>query len=425
MVHSLRAVSPDQQFRNIETLRQSQPPSKIIRHDFNPECILSLPTSFGRVEVANGIALEQGKAWAYGLSHLANDHRYYEVTQRNLNGQFRHYYLFLRDHERRVRVIQPFLIADQDLMAGLPTLLRKFISQVLTRTSPKSKMRMLMVGCSAGEGHLARDVYAGESTWKTEALAISLRTIGKAMGASLIVFKDFPKTYRDPLAGLKRHGFTRVPSMPGSKLELSFSSFDEYLKNKLSHKTRKNLRAKFRKSAETLPLEMEVRTEITALVDELLPLYQQVLRKSQYKFEELTRDYFIDLGRRMSDRTLFFIWRHRGKAVAFCSCVGHEGVLRDNYIGLDYGVALKAHLYFVTMRDMLNWALANGYHTYYSAPLNYEPKYHLRHDLVPLDLYVRATSRWLNPMLRLALPFLEPTRYDPIIRKFANAADLF
>jgi len=110
--------------------------------------------------------------------------------------------------------------------------------------------------------------------------------------------------------------------------------------------------------------------------------------------------------------------------VAFCSSIGHEGVLRDNYIGLDYGVAHEAHLYFVTMRDMLAWALANGYHTYYSAPLNYEPKYHLRHDLVPLDLYVRATAGWLNPLLRLALPFLEPTRYDPILRKFPNASEL-
>ena len=126
----------------------------------------------------------------------------------------------------------------------------------------------------------------------------------------------------------------------------------------------------------------------------------------------------------MSDRAIFFIWRHKGRAVAFCSCLRHNGVLRDNYIGLDYEVALKGHLYFVTMRDMLTWALVNGYRTYYSAPLNYEPKYHLRHELVPLDLYVRATSGWLNPLLRLALPFLEPTRYDSIIPKFANANEL-
>ena len=40
------------------------------------------------------------------------------------------------------------------------------------------------------------------------------------------------------------------------------------------------------------------------------------------------------------ERALFFVWRREGKAVAFSSCAGHEGVLRDHYIGLDYQVAL-------------------------------------------------------------------------------------
>ena len=285
-------------------------------------------------------------------------------------------------------------------------------------------MQMLMVGCSAGEGHMARDIHAGDPSWKIGALAESLPVVAKSLRAGMIVFKDFPKSYRDQLAALRGHGYTRIPSMPGSKLDLHFTSFEDYLQNKLSHKTRKNLRNKFRKASENFPVHMEVRTDISDHVDELLPLYQQVLKKSQYRFEELTRDYFVDLGRKMSDRAIFFIWRHKGRAVAFCSCLRHNGVLRDNYIGLDYEVALKGHLYFVTMRDMLTWALVNGYRTYYSAPLNYEPKYHLRHDLVPLDLYVRATSGWLNPLLRLALPFLEPTRYDSIIPKFANANEL-
>jgi hypothetical protein len=99
--------------------------------------------------------------------------------------------------------------------------------------------------------------------------------------------------------------------------------------------------------------------------------------------------------------------------------------LRDHYIGLDYKVALDQHLYFVTFRDIVTWAIENKYHTYYSAPLNYEPKYHLRHDLVPLDLYVRTAWNWINPLFRFVVPYLEPTRYDPMIRKFANAHELW
>jgi hypothetical protein len=91
-------------------------------------------------------------------------------------------------------------------------------------------------------------------------------------------------------------------------------------------------------------------------------------------------------------------------------------VLRETCIGLDYTVALKYHLYFLTWRDIIDWALKNGFHTYHSGPLNYDPKYHLRMALEPLDLYVRAPYGWLNLVFNPILPLLEPTRYDRVIR---------
>jgi len=57
--------------------------------------------------------------------------------------------------------------------------------------------------------------------------------------------------------------------------------------------------------------------------------------------------------------------------------------------------------------------------------LNYDPKLHFRHRLDPLDLYVKHTSRILNAALRLALPWLEPTRYDRTLRKFPNYIELW
>ena len=286
-------------------------------------------------------------------------------------------------------------------------------------------LRMLMVGCSAGEGHLVRDESTGSVEWTARALSESLQPVSRALRTAMIVLKDFPKSYRKALRPMRSAGFARVPSMPGSRLDLNFKSFDEYLQTKLSHKTRKNLRSKYRKAAAGPAVKMEVIRDIEPHIDELYPLYRQVVERSQYKFEELTRSYFVEISRRMGDRALFFVWRQGDRPVAFSSCAGHDGVLRDHYIGLDYTVALDYHLYFVTFRDIVTWSLENGYHTYYSAPLNYEPKYHLRHDLVPLDLYVRTSWNIVNPIFRAIVPYLEPTRYDPIIRKFANAHELW
>ena len=386
---------------------------------------ISVATSFGRAVVANRVPEADAETWAVGLQHQANDHRYYELTHDSLGHQFEHYYLLLQDHVGVTRAIQPFLIVNQDLVTGLPDTVRRTLRKIRRRFPSALVMRMLMVGCSAGEGHLVRDRSTGGGEWVAQALREALQPVAREFKAAMIVLKDFPKAYRKSLRPLRKAGFARVPSMPGSRLDLNFKDFEEYLQTRLSHKTRKNLRHKYRQAAAGPPLDMQVVSDIAPHLDEVFPLYQQVLEKSQYKFEELTKSYFMQVSRRMSDRALFFIWRQNGKAVAFSSCARHDGVLRDHYIGLDYKVALEQHLYFVTFRDIVTWAIENKCHTYYSAPLNYEPKYHLRHDLVPLDLYVRTSWDWVNPLFRFVVPYLEPTRYDPMIRKFANAHELW
>jgi hypothetical protein len=387
--------------------------------------LISVATSFGRAVVSNRVPEADVETWAAGLQHQANDHRYYELTQDALGNQFEHYYLLLQDHAGKTRAIQPFLMVNQDLVTGMPKACRRVMDRIRQRFPSALVMRMLMVGCSAGEGHLVRDKSTGSVEWVAQALSEALQPVARGFQAAMIVFKDFPKSYRKPLRPLRRSGYARVPSMPGSRLDLNFKNFEDYLQTKLSHKTRKNLRSKYRKAAAGARVEMEVVSDIAPHIDELFPLYRQVLERSQYKFEELTKSYFVQFSRRMGERALFFIWRQNGKAVAFSSCAGHDGVLRDHYIGLDYKVALDHHLYFVTFRDIVTWAIENKYHTYYSAPLNYEPKYHLRHDLVPLDLYVRTSWNWINPLFRFVVPYLEPTRYDPMIRKFANAHELW
>jgi hypothetical protein len=91
----------------------------------------------------------------------------------------------------------------------------------------------------------------------------------------------------------------------------------------------------------------------------------------------------------------------------------------------DPGLALDLHLYFYSFRDVVSWAIANGFKWYRSSALNYDPKFHLKHSLDPLDLYVRHTSKFINPILRRLLLLLEPTRNDKTLPKFSNYADLW
>jgi Acetyltransferase (GNAT) domain len=386
---------------------------------------LSLPTSFGSVAVVDQIASEDRPAFESGFRGYALDHRYYEITQSALGKQFEHLYLLLKDATGTTRAVQPFLLVHQDLIMGTPAFVRRAVESARRVFPSFLKLPMIMVGCSAGEGDIACDTVSGEIGWTMDGLKEALPQVGRVLGAWMIVFKDYPKSYRSFLDLMVTGGFTRVPSMPATGMELSFRDFEDYLSTKLSHAMRKNLRRKFRKSAEGPPIEFEVVTDITPHAEEVLPLYQGVYQRAAQKFEELNVTYLAELGKKMPDRSRFLIWRIEGRIVAFASCIVHDGVLRDNYIGLDYSVALDRHLYFVTWRDTVIWAMANGYRYYHSAPLNYDPKLHFRMELEPLDLCVRATNPLFNVILRRLLPILEPTRYDPVLKKFSNANELW
>jgi predicted N-acyltransferase len=142
------------------------------------------------------------------------------------------------------------------------------------------------------------------------------------------------------------------------------------------------------------------------------------------QFEHLTKEFFLRISKELPGRTRFFIWRIGEKIVAFSLGLVCGDTFYDECLGLDYEVAFDLHLYFYTMRDVIRWAIDQKLRVYLSGPLNYDPKLHLGHELAPLDLYVRHTSGWLNPVFSFALKYLEPTRHDPTLKKFPNAAAL-
>jgi predicted N-acyltransferase len=381
----------------------------------------NLPFTNGIARVLSREDLDGCDAWQHAFAGKTKDHRFYEIVADTLDSKFEHRYLLLEDRKGTVRGIQPVFFVQQNLVEGIPAL-RAAVEAVRRRFPRFLTMRVLMVGNAAGEGHLSARAPEDEE-WVANALYQVLEIYGRQSKASLVVFKDFPASYRDVLWKFPANDYTRVPSMPMTELRLDYTDFDHYVST-LGASTRKDLRRKFRRIAAAAPIDVEVVIDLTPYVDEVHPLYLQVHERSPLKFETLTKEYLSNLGRRMPDRARFFIWRQNGKAIAFSVALVHDGTIYDDYLGLDYRVALDLHLYFYTLRDILRWSLTQGLKRYRSSPLNYQPKLHLGCDLFPLDLYVRHTNPVLNQVFRPILKFLEPTRHDPVLKRFRNAHEL-
>jgi len=366
--------------------------------------------------------LQNFDAWELAFRNKCKDHRYHEIVDETLDGNFEHHYLVLEDDSGNVRAVQPVFFVRQNLVEGLRGKIRSTVDFLRKKFPRFLTMRVLMVGCAAGAGDLGVCDEKDEA-WVAKALSASLRTYARQNGASLVVLKDFPAKYRLALESLSSNGYARIPSMPMTRLALPYRDWDEYFCT-LSKATRKDLRRKFRKAERAPKIEMEVVNDTTPYIDEIYPLYLQVHERSLLKFETLTKDFFRAIGQRLPERARFFIWRHSGKIVAFSLCLICDEAIYDECIGLDYSVALDLHLYFYTLRDIISWSLQQELKYYYSNPLNYGPKLHLRCELVPLDLYVTHTNTFLNPIFRRMIKYLGPTRHSRFLRRFPNADQL-
>jgi hypothetical protein len=377
-----------------------------------------------RVEFYTRSDLSKCLRWSHAFATQRKDHRYYELLEDTIHPEFNYGYFAIMDSTGNICAVQPFFILEQDLLVGVSPRWGPLVDRLRSVFPRFMRLRTLMVGCVAGEGHLdAADEKTCLSLART--LAAGITEHARNLKAPLIVLKEFPARYRTSLSEFLVRGFTRLPSLPMTRVSIDFSSFDDYMRRALNSATRTKLRRKFRAAGKAPRIEMSVIRDATPIISDIYPLYVGVYNRSRLHFEKLTQEYFCNLGRLMPDKVRFFVWRQNGKIVGFAECMIHEAAFYAEYIGLDYEVALDLHLYHWMYRDMVSWAITNGYKEFRSSGLNYDPKLHFRHLLDPIDLYVLHTSRIVNRALKLLLPLLDPTKSDATLRKFANYKQLW
>jgi Peptidogalycan biosysnthesis/recognition len=376
------------------------------------------------ISVVSRAELSRCAPWTFTFVGTRKDYRYYEILDDTLRGNFEYRYFAIVDNDGHVRAIQPFFLLDQDILEGLGAERNYWISLVRRFYPRFLKLRTMMVGCSAGEAHLA-----GTETLPADIVAETLSNgiiaQARSLNVQLIVLKEFPTHYRKVLRCFVQCGFARAPSMPMTVLDIGYDSFDAYMKKALRSSSRKKLRKKLAATAEISDIRMSVTDDATSFVNEIYPLYLQVFERSKMQFEKLTKEFFREIGQRMSDKVRFFAWRRGNVLVAFSLCMVQEDSLYAEYVGFDYTVALDLHLYHYVVRDMISWAISKGYKWFRSSGLNYDPKLHMRHRLYPIDLYVRHTSAIQNAIFRLTLPWIVPARYDATLKLFPNYRELW
>jgi hypothetical protein len=208
--------------------------------------------------------LQRCPRWEIAFANERKDHRYYELVEDTLHPEFDYRYFVIKDAVGQICAVQPFFLLDLDLLVGASPRFGVLIDAARLMWPRLMRARTLMVGCVAGEGHLDGDEASHGA--RVELLASTIAGQARRLGAQLVVFKEFPARYRPALDGLISHGFTRVPSLPMTRLCIDYASFDDYTKRALNSATRKKLRKKFEATARAFPLEMRVINDATPVI---------------------------------------------------------------------------------------------------------------------------------------------------------------
>ncbi|HYS48483.1 MAG TPA: GNAT family N-acetyltransferase, partial [Xanthobacteraceae bacterium] len=129
--------------------------------------------------------------WRAAFAGERKDHRYYEIVEDTVRQGFDYRYFVIKDDSGTVRAIQPCFFLDQDLLQGLGRQAAALVERVRRLWPRFMRMRTLMVGCVAGEGHLD---HAGDSSRGSHArlLAADVARHARDLKAHLIVLKEFP-----------------------------------------------------------------------------------------------------------------------------------------------------------------------------------------------------------------------------------------
>jgi Acetyltransferase (GNAT) domain len=256
------------------------------------------------------------------------------------------------------------------------------------------------------------------------AFQIALEAKASELGASLIVWKDFPESWSADINWLShQRRLFRVVSLPNTVVELPSHSKEDYFATMKSSR-RQNLKNKLKRSRERVDLSMEIVQRPDAkTLDDIFGLFWQTYEKSTSKFERLNRKFFEIFAETQS--ALFIILREKvtGEMVAFRLCFDMGKRLISLFIGMDYTKPKEWLLFFRLWEAAVDVALSRGFTAIVSGRSSYEVKIETGHKLVPLNNYCRHSNILLHTIYRLVAKRVDWASLDGALARFKETPD--
>ena len=366
-----------------------------------------------KTRVVKKITQISASDWNKVYPDVLEGYNFYKTLDEIGLDQFSLFYIAVYDRKTPVAATACFIM-NYPLDTSINGPLRRVTNSIRKVMPNIFSLKAVICGMPMGQGKIG---IAGEPDTVMKVILRRLEQIAKKNKASIIAFKDFDQAQTRNLDPLQGKGFTKFDSLPTTMLNVWYKDFEEYMTT-LSGASRYDLRRKFKKVDGHVNFDFKIVDAVDdGELQEVYKLYLDIVAKHDMGFELLPMEFFRRLPVNMPGQTKYFLWRIDEKLVMFLLGLTSQDMFIDYYVGLDYSITLKYHLYFIKFRDTLNWCIKNRIKQYEMGITGYEPKRRLGFDFVPLYLYVKLRNRALRPVFAFLCQFLKFENFDPALKK--------
>lgn len=233
---------------------------------------------------------------------------------------------------------------------------------------------------------------------RQDVMDVLLREMESTPGGGLCAIFEFPTEsaalYDPPM---KQHGFIKAPSLPGTRLDIRWNTFDDYVAS-----MRKTFRRTVVKDLQAAAgIDFEVINDFSEIAEEAWKLYDGVAAKAEYVFESLTPAFFRELAKFEQSRLIAARDHVTGRLIGMELLLAGDTVLQDLYTGLDYTYDPNRRLYFNLIYPVISLAAENGFKTLSMGQTAYTFKARLGTQPYPLFIFLKHKNRIVHALIKL------------------------
>lgn len=235
---------------------------------------------------------------------------------------------------------------------------------------------------------------------ETERLAMDL-------GVGVVLFRDFYEeelNFYDQLRGI---GYSRIHNLPGTRLEIRWKSFEEYLGAMICHYRQKLLAQ--RKKLQKPGVSIEVVKDFSIYAKDLHRLWKNSYqRASEYKRERLTEDYFRNIATHLGERSALILARLNGQSIGFFLLLFDDETLTPLFCGLDYAYNMDYGIYFNLLYEVVEIGIKEQVKEIDFGITTIAPKLDLGAVIVPLHMYMKHLAPFRNRIVPRMFEMMTP-----------------